>query len=55
VLELLGLLRVVEREGVEVTRAADLELRLYLAAGYPRGNLLNAGRCNTGLVNKPSL
>ena len=41
-LELLGLLGVVEREGVEVAGAPDLELGLGLAPRDPRRNLLYA-------------
>ena len=47
-LELGGFLRVVEREGVEVARAADLELGLGLATRNPRSNLLYARRCRDG-------
>ena len=44
-LELLCLLGVVKSQGVEVTRAANLELCLDLAASYPGGNLLDACLC----------
>ena len=44
-LELLGLLGVVEGEGVEVACAPDLELGLGLRARDPRGDLLYPRLC----------
>lgn len=41
-LQLLGLLRVIEGEGVEVARAPKLELGAELATGRLRGDLLDA-------------
>lgn len=46
-LEFVGLFWVIKSQGVEVTRAADLELCLDLATSYPGGNLLDACLCET--------
>lgn len=43
-LQLLCFLRVIESEGVQVARAANLELCASLPAGYSRRNLLDACR-----------
>lgn len=44
-LQLIRLLWVIKSQCVEVTRAADFELGLDLAASYPWCNLLYAGLC----------